>query len=377
MNDLRFSALAATNLDATAAPRQLHIDALKFIASQLIVLHHLIAYGPISDAVNGIAPDRVDWLFDHTRMAVQVFLVLGGYLAAKGLSPRGLAWGGSPLRAMARRYQRLVLPCLVALVLTVASAGLARLWMTSEFIPAAPTWPQALSHAFLMQGILGQDSLMAGVWYIAVDFQLFVLMALLLWLGHKLGSSSEQPHPVGSGLAQTLVLGLMLSSLFFFNRDTGWDNWALYFFGSYGMGAAAYWVGCSRRPAWYLGLLAVSGLIALLMDFRERIGLALMVALLLGLVQWRGNSRWLPQLPVRLTRFVSAMGELSYSLFLVHFAVLMLGNAVFVRLGLSGPGAGMVALLASWAASLGVALLFERWVEAPLARLGLNRAPSG
>jgi hypothetical protein len=32
------------------------IDAFKAIASQLIVLHHLAAYGPISDAVQQIAP---------------------------------------------------------------------------------------------------------------------------------------------------------------------------------------------------------------------------------------------------------------------------------------------------------------------------------
>lgn len=368
MNDTRFSARAAAGPAATPAQRQLHIDALKFIASQLIVLHHLIAYGPISDAVSELAPQGMDWLFEHTRMAVQVFLVLGGYLAARGLSPQGGAWDGSPLRAMIQRYQRLVLPCLAALVLAVASAALARLWMTDEFIPAAPTWSQGLSHVLLMQGVLGQDSLSAGIWYIAIDFQLFVLMALLLWLGHKVSPSTGRAHPVGSAVAQTLVLGVMLSSLFFFNRDTRWDNWALYFFGSYGMGAAAYWVGCSRRPAWYLGLLALSGLVALLMDFRGRIELALVVALLLGLAQWRGNSRFLPRLSARLTRLVTAMGELSYSLFLVHFPVLTLGNAVFVRLGLSGPWAGTAFLLASWTASLGVALLFERWVEAPLAR---------
>ena len=31
--------------------------------------------------------------------------------------------------------------------------------------------------------LLGFDSLSAGVWYIAIDFQLFALMALLLWAG--------------------------------------------------------------------------------------------------------------------------------------------------------------------------------------------------
>jgi peptidoglycan/LPS O-acetylase OafA/YrhL len=348
--------------------RQLHIDALKFLASQLIVLHHLIAYGPISDAVSQAAPGVADWFFGQTRMAVQVFLVLGGYLAAKGLSPQGRAWDGSPLSAMGRRYLRLVLPCLVALVLAVASAALTRLWLTDEFIPAAPTWLQGLAHVLLMQGLLGQDALSAGIWYVSIDFQLFALIAVLLWLAHKVLPSTARAGSVGAGVAQTLVLGLMLCSLFFFNRDARWDNWAVYFFGSYGMGAAAYWVGCSRRPSWYLGMLTLSGLVALLADFRERIGLALAVALLLGLFLWLGQSQRSPWLPERLRQMVSTMGALSYALFLVHFPVLMLCNAVFAGLGLSSPWAGCVFLLASWLASLGAAVLFERWVEAPLDR---------
>ena len=51
------------------------IDAFKALASQLIVLHHLAAYGPLSVAARQIAPGTVDWLYDYARMAVQVFLV--------------------------------------------------------------------------------------------------------------------------------------------------------------------------------------------------------------------------------------------------------------------------------------------------------------
>ena len=52
------------------------IDAFKAIASQLIVLHHLAAYGPISDAVQQVAPSLITWLYDYARMAVQVFFVI-------------------------------------------------------------------------------------------------------------------------------------------------------------------------------------------------------------------------------------------------------------------------------------------------------------
>ncbi len=345
--------------------RQTHIDALKLIGSQLIVLHHFAAYGPLADAMSQAAPQLSAWLYDYARMAVQVFLVLGGYLAARNLAPEGQIRVGSPWRTLWRRYQRLVLPFVAALLLAVAAAMLARHWLSDDFIPAAPTLGQTLSHALLLHGVLGQESLSAGVWYVAIDFQLFALMTLLLWLGRR------------RLWAVLLVLGLMLASLFFFNRDADWDNWALYFFGAYGMGALAYWIGSSRHPGKLIGLLALAGLLALVLDFRGRIALALVVALLLALLQWRDHtSRLQAVMPAPLSRAVGLLGQSSYALFLVHFPVLMLGNALFARLQPGGSVAAMGVLLASWGLSLGLALLFERWVEAPLSRLGGYRRKS-
>ena len=73
------------------------IDAFKAIASQLIVLHHLSAYGPLSATVQQAAPGLIGWFYDYARMAVQVFLVIAGFLAVRGLSPGGQALAGSPL----------------------------------------------------------------------------------------------------------------------------------------------------------------------------------------------------------------------------------------------------------------------------------------
>ena len=345
-------------MSSSSQRRQTHIDALKLIAAQLIVLHHFVAYGPLADALSDAAPALTDWFFEYARMAVQVFLVLGGYLAVRSLAPAGQMRVSSPWRSILQRYKRLILPLLAALLLAVASAALTRHWLNADFIPDTPTWRQALSHATLLQGVLGYDSLSAGVWYVAIDFQLFALMTLLLWLGR----SPRWP--------QALFLGLMLASLFFFNRDEGWDNWALYFFGAYGMGAAAFWAGNARRPGGLLALLAGIGLLALAFDFRERIALALTVALLLGLLQWRRHpAHAQTALPASLTNVIRRLGQASYALFLVHFSVLMLGNALFVRLGLRGTWPAALALLGSWVACLGLAVLFERWIEAPLYRL--------
>jgi peptidoglycan/LPS O-acetylase OafA/YrhL len=335
--------------------RQVHIDALKVIASQLIVLHHFSAYGPLSDALSQASPRIAAWLYDYARMAVQVFLVLAGYLAVRSLAPEGFLRGRAPWVRVWQRYRRLALPFVVAMALAVASSLLARHWLDADFIPDAPTWGQTLAHAMLLHGVLGVDSLSAGAWYVAIDFQLFALTTLLLWLGRS-----------QVWLARLGVMGLMLTSLLFLNRDAAWDNWALYFFGAYGLGAAAFWAARSDHPGWMLGLLAGTGLLALTIDFRWRIALALGTALLLGLVQWRDQAALPPGRETTsggASRWIGRLGQSSYALFLVHFSVLMLGNAVFVRWGLTGAGSAALVLLTSWSVSMVLALWFERWVE--------------
>ena len=55
----------------------------------VIVLHHLAFYGPMSDHAAPLMPGLIHWLADPARMVVQVFLVVGGYLAALSLAPEG------------------------------------------------------------------------------------------------------------------------------------------------------------------------------------------------------------------------------------------------------------------------------------------------
>ena len=82
-----------------------------------------------------------------------------------------------------------------------------------------------------------------------------------------------------------VVAAIVSASLFVFNRDADWDVWAPYFFGSYGLGALAWWASDpKRRPMAILALLlliVVPTQLALAADFRSRIALAFTVACLL------------------------------------------------------------------------------------------------
>jgi peptidoglycan/LPS O-acetylase OafA/YrhL len=333
------------------------IDALKAIAALLVLLNHYSSYGPLAEAARAALPGLFGWFFEYGRMAVQVFLVIAGFLAARGLSAEGQALGASPLPLIWKRYLRLAVPYLAAIGLAIMAAAIADHWMDDEAIPARATLAQWLAHAFLLHGLLGFDALSAGVWYIAIDFQLFALMAILLWAGRR------------AIVAPALVLGVTAASLFWFNLDASWDNWAIYFFGSYGLGAAAWWASDRRQLAAWLGVIVTVAIAALIIDFRLRIALALAVALLLGFGRRTGLLEQWPN-----ARPLAFLGQISYSIFLVHFPVLLLANGLYAKLGLDSTASAMVGLLLAWAASIAAATLFYRWIESPAASQRITAA---
>ena len=293
------------------------LDVLKGLACVLVVAHHLVFYGPMSTIAYPLAMGLMDWLFAHGRMAVQVFLVLGGYLAASTLAPTGVARFDRPWQQVQRRFVRLSTPYLAALLFSLLAAAVAGYGMEHPSIPSEPSLPQLLAHVFMLQDLLGYEALSAGVWYVAIDFQLFAMAVLLFSVARRWSVY---------WLAPLLVLGLTLASLVYFNLNSGFDTLGLYFAGSYGMGMLAFWAGRSVRPWGWLAALAVLGLAALAVDVRERIAVALVTALVLGVLQASDRARqWSPW------PWVQRLGQMSYSVFLVHFSVCLLVNTVFSR----------------------------------------------
>jgi peptidoglycan/LPS O-acetylase OafA/YrhL len=353
---------------ATAVPSRLDgVDALKAVASQLIVLHHLAFYGPMSDHAAALAPALFDWLAQHARLAVQVFLVVGGFLAARRLRPRLFRAGEtSVVRLLLDRYLRLAIPLAATLVLAIACAAVARSWMTHDSVPGSARTAQVLAHLLLLQDLLSVEALSAGIWYVSIDFQLFAMLVLLL----AACAAIERGFGWRRAMAPVAVLALMGAALFHFNRDADWDVAAPYFFGSYGLGVlAAWWGEPSRRR---IGLLLLAGLLvaaALTIEFRSRIALAAVVAL--ALVLW-SDAR----LPIGEAgrSLVAWLSRISYAVFLVHFPVCLLVNAAFERFAPRETGVQAAGVLLAWAASVAVGAGFHRLVEQRMARW-LSRSP--
>lgn len=302
----------------------------------------------MSDVALPLAPDLIGWLYSDGRYAVQVFLVLGGFLAARSLQ-RAASTRKLPA-LLWKRYLRLAAPLPVVLIIAIGANALAAQWMTHDSLSPHPTLGQIVAHLALAHKPLGFDSLSAGLWYPAIDFQLYAMLALVVALAARWGIP----------LAWLIVL-LAALSILVINRWPAADVWAPYFFGAYGLGVmVALSAGRATPPATVLLVLSVA---ALWLEFRERLLLAVLTAALLWLALRRPALMTLGQ-----SHWISWLADRSYALFLIHFPVLLLVNATFARHVVEVPAWHALGMLTGYLASLGAAALFYRFIEQPLAR---------
>lgn len=335
----------------------------KALASQLIVWHHLVHYGPLPDALRERLPALMRWLDTQALMAVQVFLVISGYLAARSLWPAP----GEPRVSVrewparvGRRCARLLPVYVLALLAAALAAAVARAWMVDEDTPAAPTLAQVLAHAALLQDVVDQPALSAGVWYVAIDLQLFALLAALA----ALAGAAMRPRAGGTA-GLVLVVAGVAASLLVFNLMPEGDMWAPYFFGAYGLGVLAAW-GERRRVVVTALLLALVGA-ALLLEWRDRIALAGVAALVL---LWQPGRAALSR--SALQPLAAWLAKVSYAVFLLHYPVSLLASAAAMRWAPDDDAVHIAALVAVWLTSLGLGWLAWRTVET---RLGSPRWP--
>ncbi len=336
------------------------IDVLKVVAAQAIVLHHFALYGPMSDYARPLAPHLIDALAEHARLAVQVFLVIGGFLAARALAPDGSPADIKLLRSLRKRWLRLGGPYWVALILALLAAEVARHWANLSHTPAAPSFVQVLANALMLQDVLGMPALSAGFWYVAIDLQLFALMLCLMWGLRKINLEACAILTVAIGTAVSLCV---------LNTDPSLDAWGPYFFGAYGLGALAWWSATSQdRPArrWLLLMLMI-GLtaLALMTLWRSRIALAGLTACVLAMCSGPGSA-WSSG---RIPHALAWLSDRSYALFLVHYPVCLIFNATAERWLPHTPGVQAAALLATWVASMLASQLLYTRVERPAGAL--------
>jgi peptidoglycan/LPS O-acetylase OafA/YrhL len=359
------------------------IDLLKVVAAQVILWHHFCRYGPLARTIEAAGHDWVAFFGNHGRHAVQIFLVISGFLAARSIqtlltesSVKELAFAIQ--KSWFSRVWRLGKPYWLMLLVAIVFASLARQIQLDIDTPASPQWRQALTHFLFLQDVFTMDALSTGVWYVAIDLQFSLLFLCLLLTCGALTAKAGKLNPFKAEQALEIIVWLlMLMALFGFNRWRSLDIWAIYFFGSFGVGLAVGFRSnqAGKKTGLFWITLVSSFAMALAIEWRLGLFVALICAALLS---WSSNHSMamLHQKPL-LQRWVSRLSRDSYALFLFHYPIVMLIGTV---VNLYWPGQflpAMLGLLGSWGLAMLIAFGITRALttQKPLQKPIQNFAP--
>ena len=340
------------------------IDAMKGIGCIAIVMHHLAIYGPMSEVVGQVAPHLIEGLILYARLAVQMFFVLAGFLVASQIAPEGHPVARAPAPLIWKRYKRLITPFLFAVASATLITALVRPWFVHDSLSDAPSISQLIAHALLMHDLLDIQALSAGVWFVAIDFQLFAATILLTALMYRTTEKWRVAFPL-------LIVLLAALSLLFINRWSAYENYAHYFFGAYGLGMLSYWSTRPTRAAVGLITICLLGALALALDFRNAITVALATAVLISIASQR---HWLERWPK--PGALTWLGQRSYSIFLIHYGICIGFNAIWHKLFPTGVLINLLGMIAAVATSIAAGALLYRYVESQQGVLGRNAKTS-
>ena len=339
------------------------LDAMKGLGCLAIVLHHLAVYGPMSDVVRGAFPAIIGGLEVYARLAVQMFFVLAGFLVAAQLAPEGQpssTVATSAFSLILKRYRRLVTPFVFAIASAILITAIVRPWFVHDSLSAPPSLAQLLAHALLLHDLTGVEALSAGVWYVAIDFQLFILTVLLTAFSARVMSGWRWVFPC-------LMIALAAASLWVLNRHNQYEDYAPYFFGAYALGMLAYWSTRQGLGGVLLLTIAALGSVALWLQYRNPIVVALATAIIVASAGQRG---WLAQWPR--PGLLTWLGQRSYSIFLIHYGFVIGMNALWARFFSTGVLINALGMLIAVTLSVGAGALLYRYVESQPNALGRN-----
>ena len=338
----------------------LFVDFLKTIAVQIIILHHLCNYGIISLKVNELFPHIVDFVGLHGRYAVQIFLVIGGYLTAKSL-PQTLEKFGL-WKTVLNRYLRLAPTYIVAIVITILCAMIARSIHYEEYIGEPETIGQVIAHFFFLQNILQFESISVGVWYVAIDWQLYIFTAFLLFFMRSIKNI-------------ILILPIfIIISLMYFSQYTLFENYFIYFIGAYGLGILAFLAEDTshletRKPARILLLLF---LLLILSDTFFELRIKNIIEILLALLLTLYGKRAYNSSNIKWSKICIWFSQRSYCAFLIHFSLLLLGNSIYYFFQWKSSVTGLFMMLLVWFFSWIAAHVLYNLIEFPSRKIQLG-----
>jgi peptidoglycan/LPS O-acetylase OafA/YrhL len=314
-------------------------------------------------------------LLDRNTLAVDVFIMLSGFVIARLIGRRPESYRHYILRRGFRLFPLYLLTLLAATLLlplqveawtavsALSSQNIERLSLANEAITHLPG--HLLSHLVLAHGLIPDSvlphapyTLLGQAWSISLEWQFYLLAPLLMasiarprWrmLGAAvIAALLLTAHGMTNaylGNRIELFLAGMASSLAFERREQS-RQWLLFA------------VACGAFAVWRQGLLQV---VPLLMWFAVILTVAISHLPLLRL-----GHRLLS------ARVFAHLGEISYSIYLIHMFPLMIGIWVASRAGFSlhALPTQLTIMAFTVGASIALAEASWRWLEQPAIALG-------
>lgn len=350
-----------------AAPHIPGLDGLRGMAALYVLLFHcwLLTF-PGFPANSG--PSWTAWMM-YGRLAVVFFLVLSGFSLA--LSPARKGWQlGGTARFLRRRAWRILPPYWAALAFSVLIAR--------YVVPASHFGPPNRS-SLLVYGLLGQDVFTAptpngAFWSIAVEAELYLLFPALLLIRRRWGAVLL----VSAVTLPVIARGLLAPHA----NPTEGLNWLtpdlapVFVAGVVTAGIVTASERIRGLPWHWLSALAALPPLALIvtkgsvwtMHHSYWMDLAVVPAMALLLAALTTGH---PTLLLRLlaTRPIRALGDFSYSLYLIHLPIVMVViRKLAPHVVPSGVPTFLLTLVLSVPLSLLTAWLFARYFENPFKR---------
>ncbi|MDB6072384.1 MAG: hypothetical protein JWO89_24 [Verrucomicrobiaceae bacterium] len=377
--------------DAISLPRRyVEFDGLRGLLALWVGLAHLFCwcgYGRLSgDGKAG----KLWSIFTGADAAAQCFIILSGFAIATLLRREHVGYGRYMLRRVFRIYPVYLVALLVAMWMAPATGLIINSvswsgdfymdWQRTAQASQEVAWgSHAWAHVFLIQGLLPK-ALLDGVsvtflmpaWSIGLEEQFYLVAPLLMWMLRR-----------SWGLVAVLLVA-MAGQIF----QSWWSNpvnaslpfWLPFFLVGIGSSHVAHWVEKNQEDVSKWGrTIAFSALVAAIFLAREPLPFLIWgVACPVALGVWTGFAGPVGKLVtwVLRNRAAQLVGDISYSLYLIHWPVIIMLLGVLYRYQPSMPKHQVLMLML--AVGLPVILLLS-WalhvaVEKPFMRLGRRLA---
>lgn len=312
------------------ANRFVFVDGLRGLAALAIVVFHVWNYEPDPWPAFESSHWLVNAAFKQVRAAVQVLLVVSGFVVAYTLrktwvTPREVAW------FLGRRIVRLIPPYWVTIGIVIIVDLLCVHALDVEKPFKGPlSVPRVSKHLTLTQEIFRheEEALSAGVWTICIEMQFYIVAIVGAALAQRLvpGSGIHRPRTSGWALLAVFAPPAFIC-LFYWRSMKSTDPWVIHYIWMFFLGMITWWTLERTVSTFVYSVIIGAGVAALVwrpdwVDPGEAsfllvpnaVALSTAVAIFTAgrfdrLQSWL-NWSWLQYL-----------GRISYSLYLIHFPV--------------------------------------------------------